>query len=298
MTEPKRWIDEGPPVEIAHLVRAAATEQPSERSMSRTLTTLGVAVGTATATSTAGASGTAAAASAGKVVGLLATSAVVKWGALATAVTAAGFVGSVVIKRAGATRDQAVASAASHRAAPPAATQLVTSQKTAAVRPTGVEAVIPSAGAEAVVPLASAETVIPSSNMAPTVRPTAVEAPRAGGSVATPIAAKRPPKALSTPVETTPIDAEHLAEQVAVVDRARSALARGDAAAALKALDEYDSRFSRRKFAPEALYLRMESLLRMGRPDAARSVAQSLVNAFPTSPHTARARQVLAQAIP
>ena len=285
MTEPKRWIDEGPPAEIAHLVRAAASEQPSERSMSRTLTTLGVAVGTATAASTAGASGTVAAASAGKAVGLLATSAVVKWGALATAITAAGFVGSVVIKRAGAARDQAVASAAPHRAAPPAAAQLVTSQKTAVVRSMGVEAVIPSA---------SAEAVIPSSN----VGPTAVEAPRASGSVAASVAAKRVPKALSTSVETTPTDVEHLAEEVALVDRARGALAGGDAAAALKALDEYDSRFSRRKFAPEALYLRMEALLRMGRSDGARSVAQSLVNAYPTSPHAARARQVLVQAIP
>jgi TolA-binding protein len=289
MTEPKRWIDEGPPAEIAHLVRAAATEQPSERSMSRTLTTLGVAVGTATAASTAGASGTVAAASAGKAVGLLATSAVVKWGALATAVTAAGFVGSVVIKHAGAARDQAVASAASHRAAPPAATQLVTPQKTVVVRPTGVEAVSPSA---------SAETVTPSENVAPTAPQAAVEARSADGPVAAPVAAKRPLKALSTAVEATPTDVEHLAEEVALVDRAREALARGDAAAALKALDEYDSRFSRRKFAPEALYLRMESLLRMGRSGGARSVAQSLVNAYPTSPHAARARQVLAQAIP
>lgn len=289
MTEPKRWIDEGPPAEIAHLVRAAATEQPSERSMSRTLTTLGVAVGTATAASTAGASGTVAAASAGKAVGLLATSAVVKWGALATAVTAAGFVGSLVIRRDGAARDQAVASAAPHRAAPPAATRLATPQKTAVVRPTGVEAVIPSA---------SAEAATPSPNVGPTARPTAVEAPRVSGSVAASIAAKRPLKALSTAVETTPTDVEHLAEEVALVDRARGALARGDAAAALKALDEYDLRFSPRKFAPEALYLRMESLLRLGRSDEARSVAQSLVNAYPTSPHAARARQVLAQAIP
>jgi len=118
---------------------------------------------------------------------------------------------------------------------------------------------------------------------------------------------QRPPSAVAdapaiavapTVADAPPLDTEHLAEEVALVDRARGALASGDAAGALTALDDYDARFARRKFAPEALYLRMESLLREGRAEAARGVARSLTNSYPKSPHAARARQVLGETIP
>jgi TolA-binding protein len=84
-----------------------------------------------------------------------------------------------------------------------------------------------------------------------------------------------------------------LAEEVALVDRARGALARGDAPTALAVLDDYDARFRPRKFAPEALYLRMEALLRLGQTSAARAVADRLATTYPSSPNAARARQVL-----
>ena len=90
------------------------------------------------------------------------------------------------------------------------------------------------------------------------------------------------------------MDAERLAEEVALVDQARGALARGDGSAAIAALDQYEARFTQRKFAPEALYLRMEALLKLGRTSAGRAVAARLVAGYPRSPHTARARQVLA----
>ena len=95
-----------------------------------------------------------------------------------------------------------------------------------------------------------------------------------------------------------PLDAERLAEEVRAVDRARSALAEGRAAETLSALDEYDARFVGRKFAPEALYLRMQALLSLGRKADARSTAERLVRAFPKSPHTARARRVLSETNP
>ena len=110
------------------------------------------------------------------------------------------------------------------------------------------------------------------------------------------------PRALSEPragaASEAPIDAERLAEEVALVDQARGALARGDGAAAITALDSYQARFKQPKFAPEALYLRMESLLRLGRAAAARAVAERLVSEYPRSPHTARARQVMSETIP
>jgi outer membrane protein assembly factor BamD (BamD/ComL family) len=88
---------------------------------------------------------------------------------------------------------------------------------------------------------------------------------------------------------------ERLNEEVALVDQARGALARGDARAAISALDDYDARFSARRFVPEALYLRMESLLRLNQSAAARAVASRLATGYPSSPHAARARQVLEQ---
>jgi TolA-binding protein len=107
------------------------------------------------------------------------------------------------------------------------------------------------------------------------------------------VPAKPATKPVPAPTADVPIDAERLAEEVALVDQARGALARGDARAALAALDDYDARFKVRRFAPEALYLKMESLLRLGNADAARAVAERLATSFPKSPHTARARQVL-----
>jgi TolA-binding protein len=100
------------------------------------------------------------------------------------------------------------------------------------------------------------------------------------------------------PATDAPVAAERLAEEVALVDRARGALARGDASAAVAALDAYEAHFTERRFAPESLYLRMESLLALGRAADARAVAARLAAAHPTSPQAARARQVLSETIP
>jgi TolA-binding protein len=90
-----------------------------------------------------------------------------------------------------------------------------------------------------------------------------------------------------------PLDAERLAEEVRAVDRARALVAQGRAADALAALDDYDHRFAIRRFAPEALYLRMEAELTAGRKPAARETAERLLTRYPKSPQAPRARQVL-----
>jgi hypothetical protein len=112
-------------------------------------------------------------------------------------------------------------------------------------------------------------------------------------SVAKPKAAPAPHSRTAAPQEAeAPVDAEKLAEEVRVIDP-RSALAAGRATDALTALDEYDARMAPRRFQPEALYLRMQALLALGRKTDARSTAARLVRSFPQSPHTARARRVL-----
>jgi hypothetical protein len=259
MTEPKRWIDEGPPEAIERLLHAAASETPQEASMARTLSLLGVGLGTASAATSAGATagGAAAAASVAKASGVFVAGTFVKWGLLATAVTAAGVAGKVAVTRS----DQASARVA--------------------LAPAVTATVAPAPRPLAIAPLeslAASAAVEPESPSAP--RPVATVAP-----------AKPPTKAAL--MAEPPLDAERLAEEVAMVDQARGALARGDARTALAALDEYDAHFATRRFVPEALYLRMESLLRVGSADAARGVAQRIVTSFPKSPHVGRARQVL-----
>jgi hypothetical protein len=272
MTEPKRWIDEGPPEAIGRLLEAAASEKPAEASVTRTLGVLGVGVGVAGAASTAGASTAGAAlgvASVGKASGVFALGTFAKWAVLATAVTAAGVAGNVVMSR------EVAPSAARAPLAP------VSTAVTAAPKPPR--------------PPSELAPIAPVVAVAPSAQPGEPEPPAVAR-----VAPTTTPKTVtrSAPVEEAPIDAERLAEEVALVDQARGALARGDAGAALRALDEYDARFSERRFAPEALYLRMESLLRLGKSEAARAVAERLAKRFPSSPHTARARQVLTQTNP
>ena len=66
----------------------------------------------------------------------------------------------------------------------------------------------------------------------------------------------------------------------------------------LALLDDYDRRYPEHRFAPEALYLRLEALVQSGRTAEAREVAERLVSAYPKSPQSARARLLLKQTSP
>jgi TolA-binding protein len=205
-------------------------------------------------------------ASVAKTSGVFALGTFAKWAVLATAVTAAGVAGNVVMSR-------PVASSATRAPLAPVSMPATAAPKPPE-QPTEIAPIEPVATA--------AQPVEPAPPAVARVVPTSTS--------------KTATKA--APIEDAPLDAERLAEEVALVDQARGALARGDAGAALRALDEYEARFSERRFAPEALYLRMESLLRLGKSETARAVAERLAKRFPSSPHTARARQVLTQTNP
>jgi hypothetical protein len=263
MNEPKRWIDEGPPRAVERLLEAAAAEQPSDASLRRVLAGVGLGIGTT------GAAATGAAATAGSGAALAtAKSAVVagtwtKWVVL-----------SVVATGAGATVVQQSQSGAERPTA--AVTARASARPTPAASPKPEVPVAMPAAAEPVV----AEPVVAEPVIA---EPPVVASPRT-----------QAPRVRTTPLPEVeaPIDAEKLAEEVRAVDRARSALAAGRAAETLAALDDYDRRFGGRRFAPEALYLRMQALLALGRNAEARNIAERLVRSFPQSPHTARARRV------
>lgn len=268
MSEPKRWIDEGPPAAVESLLRAAASERPTQQSLARTLTAVGLGLGAGGTAATAGAATVGAAAGA-KATGLVATTVLVKWGVAGVALAASVVAGKVMLER-------APVSSAHERRTPVAVASVPRVSPRLGARPNQEVTALP-VPAEAI----STEAAV-TAGPSPTASSTAKSR--------RPVDASR---SLAAPLE----DAEHLAQEVALVDRARAALARGDATGALAALDEYEAGFSRRKFAPEALYLRMEALLRTGRSDAAHGVAEALVQSYPTSPHAARARQVLGETI-
>jgi len=81
-----------------------------------------------------------------------------------------------------------------------------------------------------------------------------------------------------------------LAAEVVALDRARQALDRGDATAALRALDDYQRRFPLGTMRPEATVVRIEALVRKGDAAGARRVADGFLATHPQSPHAQRIR--------
>ena len=75
-----------------------------------------------------------------------------------------------------------------------------------------------------------------------------------------------------------------LSAELALLDRARKALASGDAAGALAATRTHGRRFPHGALAPERESLAIAALCALGRRDAARSRAQRFLERHPTSP--------------
>ena len=93
-------------------------------------------------------------------------------------------------------------------------------------------------------------------------------------------------------------DAEHaagksIAAEIESLDRARARLQRGDARAALGALDAYRRAHPAGVLQQEASLLRIEALVRSGDAAAARRVARAFLRDYPQSPHVARVRALL-----
>jgi hypothetical protein len=76
--------------------------------------------------------------------------------------------------------------------------------------------------------------------------------------------------------------------ELAILDRARAALASGDATRALSALDEHAARFPRGTLSAEAAVLRIEAVARTGDTDTARRLAHAFLADHAASPYAAR----------
>jgi hypothetical protein len=81
-----------------------------------------------------------------------------------------------------------------------------------------------------------------------------------------------------------------LPEEIAALDRARTALSSGDAQGALRMLDDYDRVLHGTRLTAEATLLRIDALARSGRAAEASALAARFVEANPSSALADRAR--------
>lgn len=78
--------------------------------------------------------------------------------------------------------------------------------------------------------------------------------------------------------------AGELADQIALVDAARSALAAGGAQRALSIVSKYQSEFPNGTFRPEVSAVKVEALVKLGRTVEARALAERFLVAYGPSP--------------
>ena len=147
---------------------------------------------------------------------------------------------------------------------------------------------------------APAAPPLPAPSASPQPPPTHTEAPAEIPSVtASETPTTTPPPAPSTvvaprPKAATPAASEsNLRDEIASLDRARSAVASGDSKGALAALDAYDAKFPHGTMAPEAGVLRVEALLAAGDRPAAQRAAKTFLARYPESPHASRVRSLV-----
>lgn len=123
----------------------------------------------------------------------------------------------------------------------------------------------------------------------PASKATATAAPVGSAENAAAASARPEPSAVSSS------GAARLREEVALMDRARRALAAGDAAGALVVLDQHQRSFPNGTLGQEAKLLRIEALARRGDRAAARALGQRFLSEHPDTPHRKRIESRLAQ---
>ncbi len=261
MSEPKRWLLDGPPAEIRALLEHARSESAPPRVLRGTL----VALGTTSATTAMASAG--AAASTGAKVSMLGI--LLKWGGaglLAGTVVAGGAAGvdRLVVSR------HAVAHASVEQAPPlvTAANPSPDLPRTPAPRTTPEE---PAAAAEG--PVTGSKRALAVSSRASVASAARADEPA-------------PPRA-GPPTETAS------AQEVALVDGAMSALRAGDAAGAARSLAGYETRFVPAHLEPEVLFLRMVAAEARGDGSEAARNAELIVGRYPKSPGVGRAEEIL-----
>jgi hypothetical protein len=277
MTDPERLLrNPGGPLSSL-LMRAGAEERPPAAARRRTAKAVAAAVATVTSASVASASsvklgsgsaatglagGATASASASGLTSMVGAGAVAKWFAL-------GALGGALAAPLALT----VMPTPAAQPAPPFRTQPADPPDARGARQAPEKAPPNSAVVASTIPPVRD---VPSAVEAP---PLLDPAPQASDPAK--------PAALARP------DAVLLAAEVAFVDHGRAALQRGAVARALELLAPYEARFPQQQLLTEVLYLRMETLARLGDIERARSLAARVVSRGVAGPQAARAREVL-----
>ena len=83
-------------------------------------------------------------------------------------------------------------------------------------------------------------------------------------------------------------------DDLALVERIRTQLSRGETDACLRSIDEYYARHRDGAFTQEVDVMRIEALATSGKRDAARAAGGRFLSQYPTSPYVDRVRSVLA----
>ncbi len=115
-----------------------------------------------------------------------------------------------------------------------------------------------------------------------------VEAAPADAAVS-PDAAPSVAKASAAPAHSEP----DIALEIAALDRARRAEGRGDFSAALSELDQYDRAFKQGRLRPEALVLRVQTLLGQGDSVGAKALGTRFLSRYPKSPLAPRIQKLI-----
>lgn len=84
-----------------------------------------------------------------------------------------------------------------------------------------------------------------------------------------------------------------LAQEMQVIDRARTALQANNPRLCLRILAEHRRTFTRPRLNPESAYLRMQAAQRLGDRSTAMTIAREIVRRYPNSPHVGRAEALL-----
>lgn len=113
--------------------------------------------------------------------------------------------------------------------------------------------------------------------------------PAASDSALTPVDDALPkgpaaPSLRARSASTTTTTTNELANQIALVDAARAALAAGGPARALSAVREYQATYPAGTFRPEVAAIRIEALLKLGRKTEARALAERFSASYGPGP--------------
>lgn len=287
MTEPKRWLEEGAPGGARALLRAGLEERPSERVIQRTL----IAVG-ATAVATSATTG---------VMGAAAKLVMAAKVATISVATASALLGAGVTVQYLRTTHSVAAPSPAKRAQPSRAARQPTREgigsglnamSTAASDSIAPEAVPTVAAFSETASEPGALDSSPPEANPPRPLPTSKRADPSGSVRAQSADRDGTPRSRAVPFVPA-ADSSAIHQEIAAIDGARAQLHAGNTAAALRELDAYDRRADFARFAPEALYLRMEAQLQAGQLALAQRTAREIVQRFPHSAQVRRAAQVL-----